>query len=134
MKFFKTTKVITSKNGELHFTRFAILEAKFFSIYIHKIYLGDKDPYLHNHPWNFFNLILKGCYVEELENNKLRLRNFLDFGFYDALTFHKINAVIKPVTTLVITGKRYNDWGYYIPETDEIISNTYYRNMKKNEQ
>jgi hypothetical protein len=42
MKLFKWVKEIVSKDGKLHFKRFAILETDRFSIYIHRIYEGDK--------------------------------------------------------------------------------------------
>lgn len=128
----KLVKEIRSKDGVLHFQRYAILDTKYLSIYIHKIYEADKDPYLHNHPWNFFNLILKNSYIEVLDTNKYgRIRYPGCFGFYNAIKhFHKISCVLpgKPVTTLVITGKRYNNWGYKVG--DRIVSNEEYREIK----
>lgn len=64
MKIFKWVKTIVSKDGKLHFKRFAILETERFAIYIHRIYESDKDEHLHSHPWHFWGMVLKGSYVE----------------------------------------------------------------------
>lgn len=131
MKILKQVKEIKSKNGELHFTRFAIFESKYFSIYIHRIYKEDSDKYLHNHPWNFFNIILHGSYSEELEND-IRMRFPGNYSYYNAQKhFHKIDYVFSPVTTLVFTGSRYNNWGY--KTENGVISNEEYRKLKHGE-
>lgn len=37
-------------------------------IYLHKFYRGDEDPHLHNHPWAYRTLIIKGGYWEHSFN------------------------------------------------------------------
>ena len=37
-----------------------------FNVFIHKILKSDDDKDLHDHPWDFFHLILSGGYWEEI--------------------------------------------------------------------
>lgn len=47
--------------------RYNIINSKIFSLRIHKFIKSDHDC-LHDHPWNFLTIILKGGYFEKLEN------------------------------------------------------------------
>ena len=129
MELFKTVKTIKSKDGVLHFKRFAIFEGLLFSIYIHYIYKEDKDPLLHDHPWNYFNLILKGSYTEEFYGGE----QIVSPGFYsyqNANRFHKIKHVnTDKVITLFITGKRFREWGYSYD--NKWVHNQEYRKNKE---
>jgi hypothetical protein len=120
-------KEIKSKSGVLHFRRWRILALPFLSIYIHQIYKPDEDPFLHDHPWNYFSLILKGKYIEQTPTS-LNEMTPGKFVFKNATDFHKIKEVIKPTITLFCTGKRFRDWGYSIPPKDWIQHEEYRKN------
>lgn len=125
MKFFKIIREIKSKEGILHFQRYAILESKFLSIYIHTFTQPDKDKYEHDHPWDFLLLILKGGYREQSNNIKNR-RNPGFLKFIKAEHRHKIVELneIKSIS-LAICGERKREWGYH---TDSgWVSNIDYR-------
>ncbi len=139
MKFLTKVKEIRSKEGELYFTRFAIFECSFFAIYIHKIYNADKDPFCHNHPWNFFSVILKGGYIEkQIEkwinadffkhlDYKYETKKFLSLGWGSRAFFHKIDRMIAPTTTLFFTFGRKSRWGFHtlngVVDFEEFIKN-----------
>ena len=129
MKILKKVKEIRSKKGELHFKRFAIIETKLFSVYIHFIYKSDEDD-IHNHPWDFISIPLKGFYYELLEDGKV-LKN--KFSIRKAKEYHKILSIPReqelPIITLFFTGKKYNDWGYKLKDGSE-ITNSEYRKLK----
>ena len=61
---FKLVKEIRSKKGELHFKRWRILSTPWFNIFLHFINRADEDKDLHDHPWSFWSIILKGGYIE----------------------------------------------------------------------
>lgn len=63
MRLFKPKKDIYRKDGKIYLKRWTLFECKLFSLKIHKILLTD-DECLHDHPWNFISIILKGGYVE----------------------------------------------------------------------
>lgn len=125
-------KEIISREGVIHFRRWRLLSLPWFSIYIHQIFKEDQDKYLHDHPWDYFNLILKGSYTEEYSfsmKHYTRKLNFLNYSFNDSYRFHKIHSLnSKLVTTLFITGRRKREWGYKIGEY--WIHNDFYRKNK----
>ena len=106
MKLFQWVKEIRSKNGVLHFKRYAILETSYFSVYWHKIYEHDRDIHMHSHPWAFFGIIVKGSYVEQYVKKEpvgdgfwpigislstaYRTKGPLSIGFGSRKYFHRI--------------------------------------------
>jgi hypothetical protein len=146
-KMFKLIKEIKDREGNLHFQRYQILKTPWFSICIHRIFQHDKDPFCHDHPWDFWSLILKGCYTEEtvLKNDEgsfiysYRKRSPFSFKYHQAEDFHKLAVVVKgPVTTLVILKPRKRAWGYHLPSSKykeyrgEWIDNETFRKLKNN--
>jgi hypothetical protein len=84
-----------------------------FTIRVHHILLPDADPYLHDHPWNWRTIILRGWYFEEdvFGLKHRRLEGFT--GGNTAETFHRIDRVSPGgVWTLFIMGRRRNAWGF----------------------
>lgn len=129
MILFKTVKEIRSKAGILHFKRFAIIESKYLSIYLHTFTQPDKDLYEHDHPWDFLLLILKGGYKEQISNKLYkRLPGFIKF--IKAEHRHKIVKLNDKVSiSLAICGERRREWGYH---TDNgWIKNDEFRNEKR---
>ncbi len=113
MKLFSIVKEIKSKEGKLHFKRFAIIESEYLSIYIHHFTQPDKDLYEHDHPWNFVLFILKGGYKEQT-NNKTYKRNPGFLRFIKAEHRHKIVELNEDTSTsLAICGRRKREWGYH---------------------
>lgn len=129
MKLFKTVKKIISKEGVLHFKRFAIIECKYFNIYVHTILQADKDLHLHDHPWSYTSIVLKGELVEQTRGNKFTNLKLFDVIERDAEESHKIFELKTPsVTTLFFTGPRKRDWGYWVK--GKWINNATYRKIK----
>lgn len=124
----KLIKEIKSKTGILHFRRWQILWTPWFSIWIHGIYSADKDEHLHNHPWDYFSLVLKGSFLEETESGTKIMRP-LSYVKRDGSEFHKIKILFTPkVYTLFITSPPKRDWGYKVK--GKIIQHDIYRNLK----
>lgn len=97
-----------------------------FSIRIHKILLPDADPYLHDHPWNWRTIILRGWYHEETVFGKKFNRKRGYTAANTAETFHRIDRVSPGgVWTLFIMGNRRNDWGFMV---DCPARKIYYKN------
>lgn len=96
-----------------YMSRLRILQTPWFGIYIHWIYLPDTDRYLHDHPWNFFSMILSGGYSEQIESGKVIQRRRFSFAFRKAERFHRIVKLNRiPTKTLCIVGRRRRDWGF----------------------
>lgn len=108
---FKLIKEIKSRKGVVHFRRYLILVTPWFDVYLHNIYQADKDEHLHNHPWDFFGIILWGGYVEETERGP-RKRGPLSIGYGGEDYFHKIKEISCATTSLFIVSKKTRPWGY----------------------
>lgn len=124
----KLIKEIKSKSGKLHFRRWEILKTKWFSIWIHGIYAADQDKHLHNHPWDFKSIVLKGSYVEKTESGFVRQYSG-KINIRNGANFHKILRLTSPaVYTLFIVTPPKRTWGYKVG--DKFIENEKYREMK----
>jgi hypothetical protein len=114
-------KEIKSKQGEVHFRRYRLLQTPWFAIYIHHILISDQDKDMHDHPWNFTSVILEGAYreVSSYPSNfdKIYVRDYYsgDVIEHQAQDAHKITLVSDEVWTLVFTSGRVREWGYQTP-------------------
>lgn len=132
-------KIIKRQNGEDYLERWAF-NTPLFCIKIHKIIASD-DYCMHDHPWAYKSLILKGGYIELTPlNNKRnfeRRETIVKYMQYDFK--YPLRTVIKPGTlisrpgkhihrlvlnkradgseipcwTFVLTGARKQEWGFY---------------------
>lgn len=132
----KLIKEIKSKDGEVHFRRWRLLQTPWLNIYIHGIYQPDHDRHLHDHPWNICTIILKGGYIEKYwcEKHKREIhkpRGLFNIGYRKAEEFHKIaHLLTKEVFTLDFVGKRKRVWGYKT-EKGWVDHKTYRKNKNK---
>jgi hypothetical protein len=124
----KLIKEIRSKEGKLHFRRWQILKTPWFSIYIHGIYAPDQDKHLHNHPWDYKSLVLKGSYIEET-NNGVNLLKFGSVTSRNGEDYHKIKTLLtNSVYTLFIVSPAKRTWGYQVD--GKWMHNEEYRKLK----
>lgn len=128
---FKKVKEIISKDGVLHFRRWRVISTPWFAIYIHAIYKADEDLHLHNHPWNFWSLVLKGSYTERLPNFKLNPRFAWTSAYRQRDQFHKIEDLHSPVVwTFNVMWNFRDTWGYEV--RGKYVDHNTYREMKRN--
>ena len=124
----KLIKEIKSKNGKLHFRRWELLKTPWFSIWIHGIYAADEDKHLHNHPWDFKSIVLKGAYIEKTEKGIVR-QTPGKFNSRNGNDFHKILRLVTPVVyTLFIVTPVKREWGYLVD--GQFIQHEEYRKLK----
>lgn len=129
-------KEIKSKSGELHFQRWRIIWTPWFAVYIHRIFMADNDMFMHDHPWDYFSMVLHGSY-NEITPDTMRPGHAKDVillpGFCTkrkAESFHKIGTLnTESVTTLFITGRRRREWGFKVGEN--WIQHEVFRKNKK---
>ena len=95
-----------------------------FNVFLHKFLKGDPDD-LHDHPWPYATLILKGGYYEwipgHVDNNGVwncEVRKWRGPGHFrtcSANSFHRIE--LKPGVecwTLFMPGPQQRDWGFKV--------------------
>lgn len=129
----KLVKEIKSQEGVLHFQRWRMVETPFFNLYLHKIHKADEDRHLHNHPWNFFVLCIRGSYVEDVSGKRYATVMPWSFRYRNRKAYHKILKIVKgPVTTLVFTFGKKRVWGYDVD--GKFVDHETYRRQKHHDQ
>lgn len=123
---------IADRNS-VYLRRWRLVQTPWFGIFLHKIMLPDPDRGLHDHPWSFGCLILKGGYAEDfaphwgvgITDTPCRWKNFWRTGWgWDRRWhvmkrggFHRITRLLGvPTWTLILVGPRRGDWGYLTPD------------------
>jgi hypothetical protein len=98
-----------------------------FNIYLHKFLRDDDDRALHDHPWWFISLMLKGGYWEIVphrdggSSNMVLKRSFPSVAFRNAKHRHRValftpKGVSEPCWTIVLTGRKSRTWGFWCPK------------------
>lgn len=104
------------------------------NVYIHKFLRSADDRALHDHPWWFVSLILRGGYVEISQTADGKMTALCRTAVLDArspfwrrciayraATYrHRValpieSGVEQPSWTLIITGRRQRMWGFWCP-------------------
>lgn len=82
-----------------------------FNIFLHKFKKSDPDD-LHDHPWNYRTIVIKGGYWETTPEGKF-WRGVGHYRFCEARSLHRIELE-KDVDcwTLFIPGKYKREWGF----------------------
>lgn len=117
---FMSKFTIQDDNGDPMLVRWRIVQTPYGALYLHKFLRGDSDPYVHDHPWSFFSIILRGGYTEARRNNKTYLlwqhhiKRFNIMHRYDA---HYIMTLDRtPTWSLLLVGPRKRTWGFYVED------------------
>lgn len=122
-------KEIRSRQGELHFRRYRLLELPFLRVYIHNICKADEDAHQHTHPWNFLTFIITGGY-EEQSGDKVRRFYPGCIGVKTCSESHKVVKLFGNTWTFVVAWGKRRDWGYRL-SNKMIAQHKAYREMKQ---
>jgi hypothetical protein len=103
-------------NNEPYLTRYYLFlkDRKWFpfNIFLHNFHKGDPDD-LHDHPWPYCTIILKGGYWEHLQTGERKWRRPFTCRFSSSRGLHRIE--LEPgsdVWTLFIPGPSVREWGF----------------------
>lgn len=121
--------------------RTRLLQTPWFGLYLHHHHRPDRERHLHDHPWAFVSLILRGRYVEEWAPTEVAARwaashpavvrmwpNPEEEGDRHGVRhrawgagsvhrihrgeFHRIRLVRPGTVTLLLVGRRRSGWGF----------------------
>lgn len=107
-----------------YLTRWRLIQTPWFGIYLHRFDGPDSRPTLHDHPWPFVSLVLRGGYVEhrrygpagEVVHPTLYGENVVRIRWINvkrATDVHWIDRLTRtPTWTLMLVGRRRREWGY----------------------
>lgn len=114
---------IGRSDGDTYLQRFILLRCPLGAVYLHRFFRGDEDKCLHDHPWNFLSLILKGGYWEETPDTEgaegATRRRWIKPG---ALRYcpaaHRHRVILDEnrtgnVWTLILTSTKVRSWGFW---------------------
>ncbi|MFA5712006.1 hypothetical protein [Mycolicibacterium sp.] len=89
------------------------------NVYLHQFLRSDDDRALHDHPWWFVSLILRGRY-DEVTDRGTRRRRPGSIAFRRAETRHRVELLPDAAYeaeascwTLIVTGRRARVWGFW---------------------
>lgn len=88
-------------------------------VYLHHFLASDDDRALHNHPWWFISILLRGSYIEHTRSGSIRRR--AGSVVYRGLSHdHRISLIPgePSVWTLFITGPEVRNWGFWCVDHD----------------
>jgi hypothetical protein len=110
---FCRTMVLRNRDGTPYLRRWRIFECPWFGVYLHRIDGPDEGRDLHDHPWPFVSIVLRGGYIEEVPDYYgVRERSVRWVNFKAAEDRHRVASVDKPTWTLVLRGPRWRRWGF----------------------
>lgn len=88
-------------------------------IFLHYFVRGDKDRFLHDHPWDFITLCLAGGYEEtwrpDLGSVYAPRRRLMpgQWRSVRAEHTHKVTLLKSPTWTLLVVGRARRQWGFH---------------------
>lgn len=87
-----------------------------FSIRLHKWLSSDDSRALHDHPWNYSTIVLKGHYYDigEQAGDTYALFAGLKIHKRKAERRHWVKIDKAPVWTLLFTGAEHRQWGFWV--------------------
>lgn len=104
-----------------YLTRWRIVQTPWFALYLHRFDGPDPRSTLHDHPWNFLAVVLRGGYVERrLNPQTMTVNESHRVRWVNRVRTHDAHAIMRllrvPTWTLLLVGRRQRTWGYFEPE------------------
>lgn len=115
--------LLDEDNGREFLKRWRLLQTPWFSVFIHRMQVPDPGTDLHDHPWSFKSLVLKGGYLEVLADTRRALRpqraRHRQRWSFAGIRLDQCHTVVsldngKPVWTLVFAGPTQRRWGFTV--------------------
>jgi len=120
---------LIGSGDDVYLDRTYIVQTPWFGIMFHRIFRPDNQRDLHDHPWNFFSLILRGHYLEDTPDGP---RRRWWWNWKRAEDRHSIREVSRrPVWTLVFTGRKRRTWGFWVDNGTRWVRWTEYEKVEQ---
>jgi len=113
--------LIPCRDGIPYLFRRRLVQTPWFGLYLHDIFEPDagRDP--HNHPWSFISIVLRGSYTETLHTlphvllDATHEQTWKRWSLHrmGRETAHRISYAEPSLKTLIITGPRRTNWGFF---------------------
>lgn len=118
--FFERFEVPNYDTDGNYLIRWRIIQTPLFALYLHRFDGPDPRSTLHDHPYNFTSVVLRGGYVERRLNPETLIVNenhkIKRFNRVRATNAHAIKSLTRtPTWTVLFVGRRVRQWGYLDP-------------------
>lgn len=105
-----------------YLTRWRIIQTPLCALYLHRLSGPDPRTTLHDHPWNFLSVVLRGGYIERrLDPSTTEVDEQHRVRWFNRVRANDAHAIVTlkrtPTWTLLLVGRRRRTWGYW--ELDE---------------
>lgn len=96
----------------VYLRRWYLIDTPYFGVYLHKINMPDPDRPLHDHPWNFKAVVLRGGYTELVPGGE-NVHRVGRINNKKAESLHRIKKLLRvPTWTLIFVGRCRREWGF----------------------
>lgn len=139
---FMRRMVLRRSDGDVYMRRLRIVQTPWFAVYLHRFDAPDPGVDLHDHPWWFGSLVLRGGYIEQrfdardacaqaeaaeridrvwrlavpAARGESVVRGRWSWRSMPLTECHTIRELLRvPTWTLVVCGPRRRSWGFYEP-------------------
>lgn len=130
---FRTVRMTLRRyDGQVYLDRWGIQHARIGGVLLHRMDAPDPGLDLHDHPWTFISIVLKGSYIEERADTRNAPAIAAFNGEQRGIIVgrrrgsarrmrldecHRITHLgSRTVWTLVLHGPRRRKWGFYLAE------------------
>lgn len=128
-----------------YLVRLRVVSTPWLGVYLHRIIRPDAERHVHDHPWPFASLVLRGGYTEVIVRGTARTvagvlgggtivqgtRRWRRGSFHRMPLdmAHRIVHVEPRTVTLVLVGRKVRDWGFWTDDGwvrwDEYLTDEY---------
>lgn len=112
MRFFKKS-IIYREDRKPYLVRYSLFSCRWFALKLHHILLSDQSCQ-HDHPWSFLTFLIWGGYVEHTPT-KSKVYSRFSLLYRHATYVHRLE-IYQPVWSIVITFKKFREWGFITPK------------------
>jgi hypothetical protein len=121
--FHRQFDLVRAEDGLTYLTRWWLVKTPWGGIALHKMMAGDARTTIHDHPFNFLSIVLRGGYIERRRRphtlsirERHVVRHVNRVHTYDA---HSIIELLRvPTWTLLLVGRHQRTWGFWQPATE----------------
>ncbi len=111
---------IHHRDGSQLLFRVRVIQTPWAGIYVHHLTSPDTGD-LHDHPWNFLSIVVRGGYDEILDPapaDRSVMASWRTWGRWSVhrmrtTSAHRIESVQPGTWTIVVTGRRARRWGFW---------------------
>jgi len=100
--------------------RWRVVQTPWGGLYVHRFERPDPRATLHDHPWPFLAVVLRGGYVERrLDPETMKVNEDRSVRWFNRMRTHDAHAIVRllrvPTWTVLLVGRRVRTWGYWEP-------------------